>query len=65
MYPFRQSTLQKLDEDIGEIRANLSSALHVLQLKDNKRIQDDITEIKFLFWTWLEPDKFRRIFVTG
>ena len=47
-YPFRQSTLQKLDEDIDEIRANLSSALHVLQLKDNKRIQDDIIEIKVL-----------------
>ena len=47
-YPFRQSTLQKLDEDIDEIRANLSSALDVLQLKDNKRIQDDITEIKVL-----------------
>ena len=47
-YPFRRSTLQKLDEDIGEIRANLSSALDVLQLKDNKRIQDDITEIKVL-----------------
>ena len=47
-YPFRQSTLQKLDENIDEIRANLSSALDVLQLKDNKTIQDDITEIKFL-----------------
>ena len=47
-YPFRRSTLQKLDEDIGEIRANLSYALDVLQLKDNKRIQDDITEIKVL-----------------
>lgn len=47
-YPFRRSTLQKLNEDIGEIRANLSSALDVLQLKDNKRIQDDITEIKVL-----------------
>lgn len=48
IYPFRQSTLQKLDENIGEIRANLSSAQDVLQLKDNKRIQDDITEIKVL-----------------
>ncbi|KAL9124786.1 MAG: hypothetical protein Q9175_008178, partial [Cornicularia normoerica] len=46
-YPFRQSTLQKLDEAIGEIRVNLSSALEVLQLKDNKRIQDDRTEMKF------------------
>ena len=47
-YPFRQSTLQKLDEDINEIRTNLSSALDVLQLKDNQRIQDDVTEIKVL-----------------
>lgn len=47
-YPFRQSTLQKLDEDIGEIRGNLSSALDVLQLKDNKRAQDDIYELKAL-----------------
>lgn len=47
-YPFRQSTLQKLDEDIGEIRANLSSALNVLQLKDTQRIQDDVTQMKVL-----------------
>lgn len=45
-YPFRRSTLQKLDEDIDKIRVNLFSALDVLQLKDNKRIQDDTTEIK-------------------
>ncbi len=47
-YPFRQSTLQKLDEDISEIRANLSSALDVLQLKDTQRIQDDVTQMKVL-----------------
>lgn len=47
-YPFRQSTLQKLDESIDEIRANLSFALEVLQLKDNRRVQDDITEMKTL-----------------
>ena len=47
-YPFRQSTLQKLDEDVGEIRANLSSALNVLQLKDTQRIQDDVTQLKVL-----------------
>ena len=47
-YPFRQSTLQKIDEDIGEIRANLSFALNVLQLKDTQRLQDDITEMKAL-----------------
>ena len=47
-YPFRQSTLQKLDEDIGDIRANLSIAMDVLQLTDNQRIQDDITDVKLL-----------------
>ncbi len=47
-YPFRKSTIQKLDEDIGEIRLNLSTAMDVLQHKDNKRIQDDITEMKQL-----------------
>ena len=47
-YPFRKSTLQKLDEDIDEIRNNLSFALGVLQLKENKRIKDDITEVKTL-----------------
>ena len=47
-YPFRRSTLQKIDEDIDEIRANLSSALGVLQLKDNNRIQTDIADIKTL-----------------
>lgn len=45
-YPFRRSTLQKLDEDIGEIRANLSLALNVLQLDHTQRLQDDITEMK-------------------
>lgn len=45
-YPFRQSTLQKLEEDIGEIRENLSLALNVLQLNNDKRIQDDVYELK-------------------
>lgn len=48
IYPFRRSTILKLDEDIGEIRVNLSSVLDVLQLKDTKRIQDDVTETKHL-----------------
>ena len=47
-YPFRQSTLQKLDESIGEIRDNLSSALDTLQLKDNRRTQHGIAEAKAL-----------------
>ena len=44
-YPFRQSTLLKLDEEIDELRANLSTALDVLQLKDNQRMWDDITDM--------------------
>ena len=47
-YPFRQSTLQKLDEAIGEIRLNLTFTLGVLQLRDHKNTQDDITELKSL-----------------
>ena len=47
-YPFRQSTLQKLDEAISEIRQNLTLALDVLQLRDHKHTQDDITQIKSL-----------------
>ena len=47
-YPFRQSTLQKLDEEIDDLRANLSTALDVLQLQDNQRMQDDITETHVL-----------------
>ncbi len=47
-YPFRQSTLQKLDEAITEIRHNISLALDVLQLRDHKNTQDDIAELKSL-----------------
>lgn len=47
-YPFRQSTLQKLDEAINEIRHNLSLALNVLQLRDHKNTQDDIADLKSL-----------------
>ena len=45
-YPFWHSTLHKIDKDIGELCANLSFAMNTLQLKDNKRIQDDITDMK-------------------
>ena len=48
IYPFRQSTLQKLDEDISEIRANLAFALEILQLNDYQSLQDDMTEMKIL-----------------
>jgi len=49
-YPFRKSTLQKLDENIDGIRTSLSFALEVLQLQDNTKTQDDVTEIKTLLY---------------
>ncbi|RYP18310.1 hypothetical protein DL765_004030 [Monosporascus sp. GIB2] len=45
-YPFRQSTLQKLDEDIDEIVAHLSLALQLLQQKDICYVQDDIEDAR-------------------
>ena len=45
-YPFRQSTLQKLDEDIEEIVSHLSLALPVLQQKDIGSVQDNIRETR-------------------
>jgi ankyrin repeat domain-containing protein 50 len=47
-YPFRQSTLQKLDEDIDSIVFHLSLALQVLQQKDISKVQDDIEDYKAL-----------------
>jgi hypothetical protein len=47
-YPFRKSTLQKLEEGISEIRENLSLALQVLQLKSNNTIQQELSELKLL-----------------
>ena len=47
-YPFRQSTLQKLEEDIRDIRDDLKLALDALQFRDNKIAQDDIAELKGL-----------------
>ena len=47
-YPFRKSTLQKLEEDVSDILENLSFALDVLQLKSHTQIQDDILEVKLL-----------------
>ncbi|MCJ1429907.1 hypothetical protein MMC29_007822, partial [Sticta canariensis] len=45
-HPFRVSTLTKLDELVSEVRHDLSSALQVLQLKDNQNAQNDIEEVK-------------------
>ena len=47
-YPFRHSTLQKLDEDVGEIRDNLGIVLDVLHLRDHQASQDDIAEVRSL-----------------
>ncbi|KAJ5185641.1 NACHT nucleoside triphosphatase [Penicillium cf. griseofulvum] len=47
-YPFRKSTLQKLEEDIGEIRENLSFALDVMQLRSHNHIQHSVSEVKSL-----------------
>jgi ankyrin repeat domain-containing protein 50 len=45
-YPFRQSTLKKLEEDGDEFGHNLSVALEALQLKEHQNTQDDIADLK-------------------
>lgn len=45
-YPFQQGTLQKLNKRIEETRANLSSAIETLRLKDNRDYQNDIVGIQ-------------------
>lgn len=50
-YPFRKSTLNKLEEDIGDLRENLSLALNVLQVKTERQMQFDLSEIKLLIET--------------
>ncbi|KAJ5727670.1 hypothetical protein N7493_005490 [Penicillium malachiteum] len=47
-YPFRKSTLQKLEEDIGEIREHLSFTLEVLHLRSSTHIEDGIQELSLL-----------------
>ncbi|KAL4963354.1 uncharacterized protein BDV14DRAFT_210017 [Aspergillus stella-maris] len=47
-YPFRKSTLQKLEEDISEIRNNLSLALDVLQVNSHNILHEEVGEIKSL-----------------
>ncbi|KAJ5140290.1 NACHT nucleoside triphosphatase [Penicillium atrosanguineum] len=47
-YPFRKSTLQKLEEDVSDIRENLLFALDVLHMKSHSQIQDGISEVKSL-----------------
>ncbi|CAJ2511381.1 Uu.00g070060.m01.CDS01 [Anthostomella pinea] len=47
-YPFRRSTLEKLDEDITEVTDRLKLAIQVLQHKVIDRVQDDVRDIKAL-----------------
>ncbi|KAJ5998783.1 hypothetical protein N7451_006593 [Penicillium sp. IBT 35674x] len=47
-YPFRKSTLQKLEEDIEEIQDRLSLALNVLQLKNQNQFDDRISDLGLL-----------------
>lgn len=49
IYPFRKSTLQKLEEDISELRENLCLALEILQVEQHNELGDDVLEIKSLF----------------
>jgi DNA repair ATPase RecN len=47
-YPFRKSTLQKLEEDISDIRENLSLALNVLQVKITNELEDKMSGLASL-----------------
>ncbi|KAH6972639.1 hypothetical protein EDB80DRAFT_360245 [Ilyonectria destructans] len=47
-YPFRQSTLQKLDEDVDDFVSCLSLAMQLLQQSDICRVRDDIEDTKAL-----------------
>ncbi|CAI7598480.1 unnamed protein product [Penicillium manginii] len=47
-YPFRASTLSKLEEDIHDIHINLWFALHVLNQGDQKAVYDDLISVKSL-----------------
>jgi len=47
-YPLRESTLQKLDEDVDEILSSLSLALQLLQQEDVSHVRNDIEDTKAL-----------------
>lgn len=49
IYPFRKSTLQKLEEDISEMRENLYLALEILQVEQHNGLGNDVVELKSLF----------------
>ena len=45
-YPFRRSTLEKLDEDVSDFHDNLSMALKALELEAHQNTQRDMEEMK-------------------
>lgn len=47
-YPFKKSTLDKLNIDITDIRKNLAFLLQIVQLRATTRHQDDLNELKAL-----------------
>ncbi|KAI1379582.1 ankyrin repeat-containing domain protein [Hypoxylon crocopeplum] len=47
-YPFRQSTLQTLDESVEEVVSHISLELQILQQKDVYKVQNDIANINSL-----------------
>lgn len=48
VYPFRQSTLQKIEEDIEETVSHLSLSLQLLEQKSIANVQDDMDDAKAL-----------------
>ncbi|CAG8899473.1 unnamed protein product [Penicillium egyptiacum] len=48
-YPLRRGTLMNLEDNVTEIRENMSFALDLLQLKDHKAIQEEFSGLKSLF----------------
>ncbi|KAL9602876.1 MAG: hypothetical protein Q9219_001572 [cf. Caloplaca sp. 3 TL-2023] len=47
-YPFQKSTLEKLRENIAAIEDNVQLALQCLNLRDSKKVQDDLVDAKSL-----------------
>lgn len=48
IYPFRKSTLQRLEEDISELRGILQLALKILSIDQHNELRDDVLEVKSL-----------------
>ena len=45
-YPFRESTLIKIEEEVADFRNNLAAALSILQLKDSRSALDHMSVLK-------------------